>query len=112
MCEDVGIESIEPMWNEDTESLINEILDSGIESYIVYANASLIDKRWVGKKIDKKFIEYAKNKGIDPCGEYGEFHTFVTGGPLMDGKIRFKKYDVIKKDNAWVLKVKKYEVIQ
>jgi len=110
LCEDVGIESIESIWNEDTENLANEVLSSKIEAYIICANANIIDKYWVGKKFDKDFLNYAKKNKIDLCGEYGEFHTFVTSCPLFKGKITFADTEVCRKDDYWVLKVKKVKV--
>lgn len=111
VCEDVGIEDIQPIWNENTQNLAREILNSGFEAYVVCANADLIDRSWIGKKMDNKFLEYIKDKGIDPCGEYGEFHTFVTGGPIFKGKIKFVDTNVIRKNDYWVLDVNNYHIL-
>jgi uncharacterized protein (TIGR00290 family) len=111
VCEDVGIDDIQPIWNENTENLTKEILNSGFEAYVVCANAKLIDKEWVGRKMDGEFIKYAKSRGVDPCGEYGEFHTFVTAGPLFKGKIKFTDAAVARKKEYWVLDVNKYHVV-
>lgn len=108
VCEDVGIGSIQPIWNEDTEDLFDEVLNFGFEAYIVCANVDLIDKSWVGRKMDNSFLEYVKSRGIDPCGEYGEFHTFVTSGPIFKGKIKFMDAEVAEKGNYWVLDVKRH----
>ena len=62
--------------------------------------------------MDNKFLEYIKDKGIDPCGEYGEFHTFVTGSPVFKGKIKFVDTKVIRKGEYWVLDVNKYNILK
>ena len=110
VCEDTGIEHIEPLWNENTSTLANEVLSSSIESYIICANANLIDKFWVGKRLDRKFLEYVRERGIDPCGEFGEFHAFVTSCPLFNAKIQFMDTEVIRRGDYWVLNVKSYKV--
>jgi len=111
VCEDVGIDDIQPIWNEDTENLAKEILNSGFEVYVVCANTKLIDKYWVGRKMDYKFLEYVKRKGIDLCGEYGEFHTFVTNCPMFKCQIKFTDTEVLKKGGYWVLDVRRHNVL-
>lgn len=62
--------------------------------------------------MDHEFIEYLKSKKLDVCGESGEFHTFVTGGPLFKGRIEITASEVTSRDGFWFLDVKEYVVVQ
>jgi len=87
VCRDAGVEPIMPLWGRDTKELILEIIDSGFKSMVVAVKADLLGKEWLGRIIDRKFVEELKPE-IDPCGEKGEFHTLVVDGPIFKGPIR------------------------
>ena len=57
-------------------------------------------------------IEYLKSRDLDVCGESGEFHTFVTAGPLFKGRIEIRDSDVTSRDGFWFLDVKNYAVVK
>jgi uncharacterized protein (TIGR00290 family) len=110
VCREAGVESILPLWGKDTRELILEIIDAGFEAIIVTAKADLLDKEWLGRRIDKKFIEELKPE-IDPCGERGEFHTFIVNGPVFRKEIKIlEACPAIEKDlgKRWFLDIKKY----
>ncbi len=90
VCDDLDIKAIMPLWNKKSEDVINEFINYDFEAIVVGVWTKNIKNgdEWVGRKIDKKFIDYVKGyNGIDICGENGEYHSFVIDGPLFKKKI-------------------------
>jgi diphthine-ammonia ligase len=69
-----------------------------------------MDKKWIGCTIDWSFLEYLKMKGIDPCGEKGEYHTLVTYGPIFKQRIKLLENTVYTRDDHWLLDIHKYQL--
>lgn len=93
----VNIEAIFPLWGKDTAKLAEEIIDSGIKAIVVAINCNVLDNRFIGREYDKGFL-IDLPKDVDPCGENGEFHTFVYDAPNFQKPIKFKKGEVVKKE--------------
>jgi diphthine-ammonia ligase len=89
---------------------MNDFFSLGFETIVASGQQKLIDKKWIGRKMDAEFISYLRERGLDICGENGEFHTFVTGGPLFKGKIEITRSEVIERDGFWFLDIKDYSV--
>lgn len=98
------VKAIFPLWKKDTKKLIEEFVRLGFEAVIVTAKSGVLTKDWLGRKIDKQFTKILK-PGIDPCGEQGEFHTFVTNGPLFKKQIEITKSKEKFKDGRWFLNI-------
>ena len=79
---------------------------------IVSVKAGLLGKEWLGRTIDHKFVKDLRryNREIDPCGEDGEFHTFVIDGPLFKHRLKIVESGKILEDGYWFLDVSKFEV--
>ncbi len=110
-CGGLGIEAIEPLWGMETENIMRDFFDAGFETIVASGYRKLIDRKFIGRKMDGEFIEYLKSRKLDICGESGEFHTFVTAGPLFRGRIEITDSDVTNRDGFWFLDVKKYKVV-
>ncbi len=110
VCAEVGIEAIEPLWGRDTEDVLSEFIDAGFQAVIIGAQARVIDAEWIGRRVDRDFIEYLKNKNICPCGEKGEYHTLVINGPIFNKKIEIIEARTIARDNHWFLDTCKYRL--
>lgn len=89
----MGIKAIFPLWKMDTSELIQRFIKEGFKAITVCVNAKSLDKSFCGRIIDKQFLEDLPNN-VDPCGENGEFHTFVFDGPLFQNPVRFLKGNV------------------
>jgi diphthamide synthase (EF-2-diphthine--ammonia ligase) len=85
-------------------------MDAGFEAIIVSAKSDLIDEEWIGRKIDREFLRYLKDNNIDLCGENGEYHTFVTDGPLFKKRIEITKSKTITRDGYWFLDTIEYSL--
>jgi len=110
VCGELGIEAIEPLWGRATEEILLEFIDDGFEAIIVSANSDLIDEKWIGRKVDRKFLEYLKDSHIDLCGENGEYHTLVIDGPLFKNRIELTETRTIMRDGYWFLDTLKYSL--
>ncbi|USZ66956.1 adenine nucleotide alpha hydrolase [Halorussus salilacus] len=76
------IEGYWPVWGRDTESLAREFADA-FEATVVAVEDSALDESFAGRPFDESFLADLP-EGVDPCGENGEFHTFVHDGPVFD----------------------------
>jgi uncharacterized protein (TIGR00290 family) len=101
-----------PLWNLDSTQIITDIIDAGFEAIVVSAKADLLGKEWLGRKIDREFVTDLSNLhiGIDPCGEAGEYHSFVIGGPLFKNQIRIVKSNKVLKEGYWRLDILEYAI--
>ncbi len=85
----LGIEVVEPLWDKSSEDVFDEFLQSGIKSRVVITQADLLDHTFIGKELNEDFQKLLP-KGIDLCGENGEYHTFSYDGSLFRTKIDFE----------------------
>lgn len=83
-----GFTGVFPLWKRDTTDLIHEFLDLGFTTITTCVKSELLGKEFAGRVIDRDFIKDLPH-GVDPCGENGEFHTFVFDGPLFKKPISF-----------------------
>jgi uncharacterized protein (TIGR00290 family) len=77
-----------PLWKKETSKLIRDFISSGFRTITCCISTSYLDKTWVGKEIDEKFIRLLPSD-VDACGENGEFHTFCFDGPVFSSAINF-----------------------
>ena len=110
-CKESGVLAIEPLWGRKPFDVINEFVDLGFETVIASTQAAKLDKDWIGRKIDKKFISDLQAKeGVDICGENGEFHTFVFDGPIFKKRVEILKTDVVMREGYWFLDIQEYRL--
>jgi diphthamide synthase (EF-2-diphthine--ammonia ligase) len=77
---DTGLTPVFPLWGLATAPLAQAMLRGGLEATVCAVDESRLEPRWVGQAFDSRFLA-ALPPGVDPCGENGEFHTFVTRMP-------------------------------
>lgn len=85
---EVGLKGYFPLWKRDTTELVHEFIDLGFKTVVVCAKSELLGEDFTGRVIDKNFLKDLPN-GVDPCGENGEFHTFVFDGPIFKEPIKY-----------------------
>ena len=83
------IEVVEPLWDGSSSQIIEEFLQSGLQTIIVTTMANLLGKEYIGKLINRSLIE-SLPKEIDVCGENGEYHTFCFDGPIFKQPVVYK----------------------
>lgn len=112
VCKKLGLKPIFPLWGQQSEQILDDFINAGFKAIITCTQAKLLDKEWVGRWIDKEFIQdLQKLQDVDLCGENGEYHTFVTGGPLFKREIRILETDKVLKDGYWFLDIVRYKVV-
>jgi uncharacterized protein (TIGR00290 family) len=90
-----GLLAIFPLWGLDSKVILKEFIAAGFKTRICAANASLFSIDQVGIIIDNHFADVLP-PWIDPCGENGEFHTFVYDGPLFKKEIPITTGEVVR----------------
>ncbi|MDA0368464.1 MAG: adenine nucleotide alpha hydrolase [Proteobacteria bacterium] len=82
----VGMRAVFPLWLEPTEGLAREMVAGGLRAMVVCVDPRQLDASFAGRNYDEAFLRDLP-PGVDPCGENGEFHTLVVGGPIFDGDL-------------------------
>ncbi|WP_192348368.1 diphthine--ammonia ligase [Algoriphagus sp. Y33] len=91
---ELDLKGVFPLWKRPTDLLIREFLDLGFKTITTCVNEKYLDKSFVGRVIDEEFLKDLPDD-VDPCGENGEFHTFVYDGPIFSKPINFKKGEIV-----------------
>jgi uncharacterized protein (TIGR00290 family) len=86
---EVSISAHFPLWKRNTLELVHEFIDRGFKTIVVCVDASKLDESFAGRVIDHQFLADLP-ANVDPCGENGEFHTFVFDGPIFRHPIPFQ----------------------
>jgi uncharacterized protein (TIGR00290 family) len=95
-----GMQGIFPIWKRDTAELAHTFIDLGFKAVITCLDSNVLDKRFVGRVVDEQFLCELPNS-VDPCGENGEFHSFVYDGPIFRERIRYKKGRIVLRDERF-----------
>ncbi|MFA6282341.1 MAG: diphthine--ammonia ligase [Candidatus Omnitrophota bacterium] len=115
VCKDLAITPIEPLWNNSASSLVREFIAAGFKSVIVSAKDDVLGRNFIGKIIDESLVREFEERKICPCGENGEFHSFVIDGPIFKNRIEILESEPILKEGFWrhwFLDIKKYRVVE
>jgi uncharacterized protein (TIGR00290 family) len=83
-----------PLWGRNTRELIETFINLGFKTILTCVNEKYLDQSFAGRIIDKNFLADLPSN-VDPCGENGEFHTFVFDGPIFKHPISFTKGEVV-----------------
>jgi uncharacterized protein (TIGR00290 family) len=78
----VGLGGLFPLWGADTVRLSRSFVDRGYVAYVSCVDTTMLDASFSGRAFDHAFLDDLP-AGVDPCGENGEFHTFVSAGPVL-----------------------------
>jgi diphthine-ammonia ligase len=91
VCNAAELKAFLPLWQQDRIELVFQMIDAGIETMIVSCNVEM-GEEYLGKIVTKALALELQQKGIDACGENGEYHTLVLNCPLFKEKIILPKY--------------------
>jgi uncharacterized protein (TIGR00290 family) len=81
-----GLEPLFPVWGEPTDGLAREMVSSGLKAILTCVDTRKLNADFAGRRFDANLLAGLPT-GIDPCGENGEFHSFVYGGPMFNSEI-------------------------
>lgn len=94
---EINMKALFPLWKQSTEKLSRQFIDLGFKAVISSVDGSKLDKSFVGRKYDSTFLDDLP-RDVDPCGENGEFHSFVYDGPIFEAPVLFEKGRVVQKN--------------
>ncbi len=96
----MGMKGLFPIWKRDTAKLACEFINLGYEAIVTCANSNLLDSTLVGRPFDEQFLSMLP-EAVDPCGENGEFHSFVSDGPIFQQQIPHTTGETVLRENGF-----------
>jgi uncharacterized protein (TIGR00290 family) len=93
----LGMDALFPIWKRDTRELARDFVRLGFRAITVCVDPRVLDPSFAGRALDESFFADLPT-GVDPCGENGEFHTFVYDGPVFRTPIRFAVGETVTRD--------------
>jgi len=93
----IGMQALFPIWKRDTRELAREFVRQGFRAITVCVDPRVLDASFAGRELDAAFFAELP-PGVDPCGENGEFHTFVFDGPVFKTPIAFHTGEKVVRD--------------
>ena len=95
-----GLKGVFPLWKKNTKRLAHVFISLGFKAVITSVDSNVLGKDFAGREYDEKFLSDLPFN-VDPCGENGEFHTFVYNGPIFREKVGFEKGELALRDNRF-----------
>ncbi|PGM57428.1 diphthine--ammonia ligase [Bacillus sp. AFS053548] len=97
VTKNVGLMLGMPLWEMNHREAVDEFLNKGFQTIVVTVNLTLgMREEDLGRTLTHEYVKELENRGIDPCGESGEFHTTVIDGPIFKYPILVKKCEIIR----------------
>jgi len=94
----IGMTTLFPIWKRDTRELIRAFHAANYRAIAVCIDSKVLDPSFAGRELDEAFFRDLPPQA-DPCGENGEFHTFVFDGPIFRAPLRVRAGEIIKRDS-------------
>ena len=95
-----GMRPLYPVWRRDTDVLVREFIAAGFRAVLCCVDPRQLDPAFVGREIDAAFLADLP-AGVDPCGENGEFHSFVFDGPDFSAPVPFTRGEIVERGGFW-----------
>jgi uncharacterized protein (TIGR00290 family) len=92
-----GIAPVFPLWGRPTDALAREMIDAGVDARLVCVDLKQLARDFAGRRLDHALLAELP-ASADPCGEKGEFHTFVAAGPMLSRSIAVRAGDVVERE--------------
>jgi uncharacterized protein (TIGR00290 family) len=94
---ETGLTPLFPLWGRETRALAKTMLASGLRATLTCVDPRVLLPSFAGRDFDHALLE-ALPKGVDPCGENGEFHSFAWDGPMFRSPIRVRRGEIVSRD--------------
>ncbi len=92
-----GITPVFPAWLLPTDKLANDMIDSAVEAYLTTVDLKKLPASFAGRRFDRDLLRDLPT-GVDPCGENGEFHSFVAAGPMLSRRIPVRVGETVERE--------------
>jgi len=107
VCSELGVRAVEPLWGDDPVDLLGEFVDAGFRALVVSAMGEHFGPEILGREVDHALIDELVARGdVDPCGENGEYHTFVFDGPVFAWPVEFERHEPVQRNGHWFLDIR------
>jgi uncharacterized protein (TIGR00290 family) len=87
-----------PIWGRNTRQLVGTFEDAGLRAVVCCVEGAKLDSSFVGRELNREFVRDLPSE-VDPCGENGEYHSFVYAGPIFTRSVAFERGAVVTRDN-------------
>lgn len=95
-----SIECVFPLWHKDTSELAQEMIDAGVSAYLTCIDPKVLPPEFAGRAYSSSLLAELP-AGVDPCGENGEFHTFVNDSPDFTAAVAVQPGERVERDGFW-----------
>ena len=96
----IDMECLFPVWGRDTRQLARDFVADGFRAILCCVDPNQLDPAFCGRGIDDTFLDELPD-GCDHCGENGEFHTYVSDGPVFRRPVPFERGEIVCRDGFW-----------
>jgi uncharacterized protein (TIGR00290 family) len=96
----LGMEGLYPLWGKDTRDLAEYFIAAGFRAILCTVDPRKLDPSFCGREFDRSFLSEIP-EGVDPCGENGEFHTFVYDGPIFRQPIKVARGEIVEREGFY-----------
>ncbi len=96
----VNMNCVFPIWNIDTKQLVRKFIAAGFKAVTTCVDTKVLAKEFVGREINEEFLSELP-KSVDPCGENGEYHSFVYDGPIFRKPISISLGEKVLRDDRF-----------
>ncbi len=83
VCRAAGMEAVFPLWHEPRKALVRELIEAGFTARLTVVDTARLSQKQLGQVLSEPLLAAIEAEGADVCGENGEYHSFVTDGPLF-----------------------------
>ena len=98
--ERAGMRALFPLWLRNTAELAEEFVERGFRAVVTCVDSGAMDARFAGRMLDRAFLDELP-PGVDPCGENGEFHSFVFDGPIFKEGVPFARGETVRRGRLY-----------
>ena len=92
-----------PLWAQPTSQLVREFITLGGEARLVTVRTPPLDQSWLGLPLTEETVRRLESIGVDPCGEFGEYHTIVTNCPRFSSPLEIVTGESVRRGDCWAL---------
>lgn len=96
----LAMEGVFPLWMKDTTRLATQFVKDGFKAVVCTVDPRALKKSYCGREFDESFISNLP-PSVDPCGEHGEFYTFVYDGPVFEKEVPIRKGEIVLRDGFY-----------
>ena len=113
VCRPLGMHYYLPLWNEDRETMLHDLIDSGFKAVIIAADDQSLGKDWLGLELDNDLLAELKSRHDNsPTGEVGAYHTLVVDGPVFNKRLEITESEGTLYRGIWYLDIKECRLVE